>query len=72
VEAALVDLLSFQIFPTGEHLLGQDPTRELRKAIQHLELKLLPQAVGLTDAFGFSDWELDRYAPFTDTCDASY
>ena len=60
VEAALVDLLSFNIFPRNVRPLGQDPTRELRKTIQNLELKLLPQAIGLSDAFGFTDWELDR------------
>ena len=25
---------------------------------------LLPESIGLTDAFGFSDWELDRFVSF--------
>jgi len=41
---------------------GQDPTRGLRTAIAELEREILPQAIGLTDAFGFTDYELDRYA----------
>jgi len=26
--------------------------------------ELLPEAIGLTDAFGFTDWDLDRYGDF--------
>ncbi|KAJ7153025.1 peroxisomal oxidase [Mycena crocata] len=62
VESALVDLLSFGLFratPTGIPARSRDPTRELRLAISVLCGELLPEAIGLTDAFGFSDWELD-------------
>lgn len=59
VEAGLVDFLSFKLLPVSG---DGDPAQDLRKAIQHLELELLPQAIGLTDAFGFTDWELDRCA----------
>lgn len=60
VETALVDLLSLGVFPGDTAPRNDDGTRNLRKSIQHLELKLLPQAVGLSDAFGLTDWELDR------------
>lgn len=29
-------------------------------AIKQICAELLPEATGLTDAFGFTDWELDR------------
>ncbi|EKM52427.1 uncharacterized protein PHACADRAFT_260805 [Phanerochaete carnosa HHB-10118-sp] len=58
VEGALADLLSFGVFPDCQQTLNGDPTGDLRRAIKRLELKLLPQAIGLTDAFGFTDWEL--------------
>ncbi|KAI6138687.1 hypothetical protein EDD17DRAFT_1673759 [Pisolithus thermaeus] len=57
-EDALVDL-----FSTG--LLQQSRDRELRLAIKHHCLQLLPDAIGLTDAFSFSDWALDRFASQT-------
>lgn len=63
LEAALVDLLSFDLIPrprlNSPNAEG-DPTRSLRTAIANLELEILPEAIGLTDAFGFTDWELDR------------
>ena len=63
VEDALVDLLTYNILsstpPSGSAEQGFI-VRELRKEVQRLCLKLLPQSIGLTDAFGFSDWELDR------------
>ncbi|KAJ7102303.1 acyl-CoA dehydrogenase/oxidase C-terminal [Mycena belliarum] len=62
IESALVDLLSFGLFramPTSDPPRSRDPTRALRLAIATLCGELLPQAVGLSDAFGFSDWELD-------------
>ncbi|KAJ7257516.1 peroxisomal oxidase [Mycena haematopus] len=62
VESSLVDLLSFGLFrgsPTGNPPRSRDPTRALRLAIAELCAELLPDAIGLTDAFGFSDWELD-------------
>lgn len=64
VESALVDLLSFDLLP---HSLYPEPraddgdrTRGARQAVKQQCLKLLPQAVALTDAFGYTDWELDR------------
>lgn len=63
VESGLVDLLSFGLFratPTGDPPRSRDPTRALRLAIASLCGDLLPEAIGLSDAFGFSDWELDR------------
>ena len=67
VEGGLVDLLSFGLMrPTVIH--GKlpshsiDPTRTVRLAIQHLCQELLPESIGLTDAFGFTDWDLDRQA----------
>ncbi|KAF8190757.1 peroxisomal oxidase [Mycena galopus ATCC 62051] len=62
VESALVDLLSFGLFrasPTGNPQCSRDPTRVLRLTIAELCGELLPEVIGLTDAFGFSDWELD-------------
>ncbi|KAF8438360.1 peroxisomal oxidase [Boletus edulis BED1] len=56
-EAALVDLLAFgllQRVPDQTH-----PTRDLRAAINVVCLRLLPNAVGFTDAFSFPDWSLD-------------
>lgn len=65
VEAALTDLMSFGIlrFPTPHKTAGpRDPARILRVTISELCTELLPNAIGLTDAFGFTDWELDRCA----------
>ncbi|KAF8522758.1 acyl-CoA oxidase [Hysterangium stoloniferum] len=53
LEAALVDLLSLDLIPQ------RDPVRGLRMEIANLEKEILPQAIGLTDAFGHTDWELD-------------
>lgn len=62
VEASLVDLLSFGLFRARSNTesRSRDPARSLRMAIQKLCLELLPNAIGLSDAFGFTDWELDR------------
>ncbi|KAF9529139.1 peroxisomal oxidase [Crepidotus variabilis] len=38
---------------------GGDPVKSLRLTIDALCRELAPEAVGLTDAFGFTDWELD-------------
>ncbi|KAG9217778.1 hypothetical protein CCMSSC00406_0003533 [Pleurotus cornucopiae] len=57
VESALVDILSFGILAPSEQ--GRDPTLTLRKAVKALCEELLPEAVGLTDAFGFTDFELN-------------
>lgn len=61
-----MDLLSFDLIPrpatnsANAALSGRDPTRSLRTAIANLEQELLPEVIGLTDAFGFTDWELNR------------
>lgn len=61
LEGALADLLSYGLLPPPPpDQKGGDACRALRLEIQRLCLELLPQAIGLTDAFGFSDWELDR------------
>jgi acyl-CoA oxidase len=60
VECGLVDLLSFGLIrPTLND--AESPARSLRMAIAELCLELLPNAIGLSDAFAFTDWELDRY-----------
>lgn len=58
VEFGLADILIFGLLPPKA---GVDPSRRLRQAIDLLCSELLPQAIGLTDAFGFTDWQLDRY-----------
>ncbi|KAI6142956.1 acyl-CoA dehydrogenase/oxidase C-terminal [Pisolithus tinctorius] len=58
-EDALVDL-----FSTG--LLHQSGDRELRLAIKHHCALLLPNAIGLTDAFSLSDWALDSALGMSD------
>ena len=57
-EGGLVDILSFGLL--GPSTPGSDPTRELRLAIKKHCEELLPEAIGLSDGFGFTDWELDR------------
>ena len=54
----MVDILSFGLL--GPSTPGSDPTRELRLAIKKHCEELLPEAIGLSDGFGFTDWELDR------------
>ncbi|KAG6374192.1 acyl-CoA dehydrogenase/oxidase C-terminal [Boletus reticuloceps] len=56
-KAALVDLLAFSLLQRAPD--QTDPTRDLRAAINAVCLRLLPNAVGFTDAFTFSDWSLD-------------
>ncbi|KZT66801.1 acyl-CoA oxidase [Daedalea quercina L-15889] len=56
VEAGLVDILSFGLLPQKS---GGDPSRGLRVSINTLCTELLPEVIGLTDAFGFTDWQLD-------------
>ncbi|KAI0744477.1 peroxisomal oxidase [Earliella scabrosa] len=57
VEGGLVDVLSFGLLgPAGGE---EDPTGELRVAIKRVCEELLPEAIGLSDGFGFTDWELD-------------
>ncbi|KAK7055264.1 acyl-coenzyme A oxidase [Favolaschia claudopus] len=59
VESGLVDLFSFGLFPASREMQSRDATRGLRLAIADLCKDLLPEAIGLSDAFGFTDWELD-------------
>ncbi|KJA24892.1 hypothetical protein HYPSUDRAFT_65201 [Hypholoma sublateritium FD-334 SS-4] len=60
IEGGLVDLLSFGIFrPLEPGSVATDSTRAIRLTIKQLCEELLPEAIGLTDAFGFTDWELD-------------
>ena len=58
MEKGLVDILSFGLL--GGSSSGGDQSRGLRVAIKRLCEELLPEAIGLSDGFGFSDWELDR------------
>ncbi|KAH9912332.1 uncharacterized protein BXZ73DRAFT_107469 [Epithele typhae] len=57
VEAGLVDILSFGL--PGARKPGTDVTRGLRVGIKRTCEELLPEAIGLSDGFGFTDWELD-------------
>ncbi|KAF8064384.1 peroxisomal oxidase [Lyophyllum atratum] len=61
VEASLVDLLSFGLLRSLDKKQSgsSDPARPLRLYINQLCQELLPNAIGLSDAFGFTDWELD-------------
>ncbi|TFK73089.1 acyl-CoA oxidase [Pluteus cervinus] len=62
VESALTDILSFNLLPPpplSSSSFPQDPSRSLRLEINTLCKELLPHAIGLTDSFGFTDWELD-------------
>lgn len=54
VEGALADLLSLSLLAPGQCV------QDLRSTISRFCVDLLPELIGLTDAFGFSDWELDR------------
>ncbi|PCH43218.1 peroxisomal oxidase [Wolfiporia cocos MD-104 SS10] len=56
VEGGLVDILSFGLLRGAP---GADPSAALRIAIKGLCAELVPEAIGLTDAFGFTDWQLD-------------
>ncbi|KAK0200677.1 peroxisomal oxidase [Desarmillaria ectypa] len=52
VEGSLTDFLTYDLIKGSQ-------TKTLRKAIASFCQELLPNAIRLTDAFGFSDWELD-------------
>lgn len=52
VESARADLLEFG-------LLNPQQLASFRTQIKTMASALLPDLVGLTDAFGYSDWELD-------------
>jgi acyl-CoA oxidase len=65
VEGGLTDLLSFGVIRPSTSGPGvKDPTRSVRLSIKAVCEELLPEAIGLTDAFGFTDWDLDRYGDF--------
>jgi hypothetical protein len=64
VETSLVDLLSLGLIGAVSQDTN-DSTNSLRVEIAELCLTLLPNVIGLSDAFGFTDWELDRYYPVT-------
>ncbi|KAG8849569.1 hypothetical protein FRB96_000719 [Tulasnella sp. 330] len=53
IEGASADLLSLSLIAPGQGV------QDLRTTISQLCVDLLPELIGLTDAFGFSDWELD-------------
>lgn len=63
VDLALVDLLSLGVLSRkpSDTSTETDPTSSIRIAFSNVCRELLPEAIGLSDAFGFSDWELDRY-----------
>jgi len=58
VESALSDLYAFGLLSVTS-ANGDDPAQHLRDAIARTCTALLPEAIGLSDAFGFTDWELD-------------
>ncbi|KAM0754099.1 acyl-CoA oxidase [Meredithblackwellia eburnea MCA 4105] len=63
IEAALPDLLEFGVIKPVPASASTDvtlagPIESLRAQINTLAQKILPEAIGLTDAFGFSDWDL--------------
>ncbi|KAI8996281.1 acyl-CoA oxidase [Trametes punicea] len=58
-ERGLADILSFNLLSRPTSSGEADPSKELRMTIKRLCLELLPEAIGLTDGFGFTDWELD-------------
>ncbi|KAI5121476.1 hypothetical protein M0805_003932 [Coniferiporia weirii] len=59
VETAMADILSFNIISSRLTGRGREPLKALRLEIASLCAELLPEAISLTDAFGYSDWELD-------------
>jgi acyl-CoA oxidase len=65
IEGGLTDLLSFGVIRPSTSSSGvKDPTRSVRLLIKAVCEELLPEVIGLTDAFGFTDWDLDRYGDF--------
>ncbi|KAL4077427.1 acyl-CoA dehydrogenase/oxidase C-terminal [Scleroderma citrinum] len=59
-EDGLVDLFSLGLLRSGD--------RDLRLEIKSLCSVLLPNAIGLVDAFSFSDWALDSALGVSDGC----
>ena len=70
VEQALPSLLEFGVIapPASPSSFSRWPKPSsidtLRLEIDEVSQQLLPELVGLTDAFGFSDWELDSVVSF--------
>ncbi|THV04494.1 peroxisomal oxidase [Dendrothele bispora CBS 962.96] len=67
IETSLSDFLAFGLLRMPDFISSgvTDPTRSLRRAISALCKEILPEAIGLTDALGLSDWELDSaLAPY--------
>lgn len=60
VESALADMLTYNIIHNSNETSGQSPVKTVRSEIDNICRELLPEVIGLTDAFGFTDWELDR------------
>ena len=63
IESAVSDLLEFGIITpvsasASAAVVLSSPIELLRQQIDSLAQKLLPEAIGLTDAFGFTDWDL--------------
>ncbi|SCV72991.1 BQ2448_6916 [Microbotryum intermedium] len=64
IEQALPSLLEFGILAPAPPLSASldSPVEALRALVNAHAQALLPEAVGLVDAFNFSDWELDSTA----------
>ena len=60
VENSLEDTLSLGVLSRQAFKSDYSPPHALRLEILRLYEALLPEAIALTDAFGYSDWELDR------------
>ncbi|MCO5566010.1 hypothetical protein L7F22_019685 [Adiantum nelumboides] len=45
-------------YPAGTAVLTPESVLSLEQAVRELVEELLPQVIGLTDAFGWTDWEL--------------
>ena len=61
----MTDFLSFGVIRPSTSGPGvKDPTRSVRLSIKAVCEELLPEVIGLTDAFGFTDWDLDRCGDF--------
>lgn len=57
LEEALPDLLELALVPQSTDL--KSPIEQLREAVRQAAIAVLPELIGLTDAFGFSDYILD-------------
>ena len=63
VESALVDILPItgsSLAPSRSSSIRIDRARNIRLAADRVCKDILPEAIALTDAFGWTDWELDR------------